>query len=122
MSNGLFIDLVEMPQGFAGYNLVGVAEAKPSCGHILGFSDVRKLFTFANIDDDLISLSAMFHVLTALILGTILNYELLQGGIQDFRKTFGVQAVAANLDSYHPWRVVVARKAQREADSRERAK
>jgi hypothetical protein len=44
----------------------------------------------------------MLHVLTALILETILNYELLLGGIQDFGKTLGVQVVAANLDSCHP--------------------
>jgi hypothetical protein len=30
----------------------------------------------------------------------------LQGGIQDFGKTLGVQAVAANPDSCHPWWVV----------------
>jgi hypothetical protein len=35
----------------------------------------------------------------------------LQGGIQDFRKTLSVQVVAANPGSYHPWWVVVARKA-----------
>jgi hypothetical protein len=84
---GLLIDLAKIPQGFAGHNLVGDAEVKPSCGHILGFSDVRKLLTFANVDCDLASLSIMFHVLTALILETILNSELLQGGIQDFGKT-----------------------------------
>jgi hypothetical protein len=95
-----------MPQGFAGRNLVGVAEAKPSCGHIPGFSDVRKLLTLANIDGDLASLRAMLHVLTTLILGTLPNAESLQGGIQDFGKTLGVQAVAANPDSCHPWWVV----------------
>jgi hypothetical protein len=76
-----------MPQGFASRNLVGVAKAKPYCGHIPGFSDVRKLLTLGNVDGDLISLSAMLHVLTALILGTLPNTELLQGGIQDFGKT-----------------------------------
>jgi hypothetical protein len=76
-----------MPQGFAGRNLVGVAEAKPGCGHILGFSDVEKLLTLTNVDSDLASLRAMLHVLTALILGTLPNAELLQGGIQDFGKT-----------------------------------
>jgi hypothetical protein len=91
-----------MPQCFAGHNLVGVVEAKPSCGHIPGFSDVGKLLTLANIDGDLTSLNAMLQVLMALILGTILNSELLQGSIQDFGKTLGVQAVAANPDSCHP--------------------
>jgi hypothetical protein len=70
--------------------LVGVAEAKPSCGHIPGFSDIEKLLTLANVDGDLASLGAMLHVLMALILWTLLNVELLQGGIQDFGKTLGV--------------------------------
>jgi hypothetical protein len=82
--------------------LVGVAEAKPSCGHISGFSDVGELLTLANVDDDLASLSAMLHILTDLVLGTLLDSELLQGGIQDFGRTLGVQVVAANLDSCHP--------------------
>jgi hypothetical protein len=49
----------------------------------------------------------MLHILTALILGTLSNAKFLQGGIQDFRKTLGVQAVAANPDSCHPWSMVV---------------
>jgi hypothetical protein len=79
-----------MPQGFAGHNLVGVTKAKPNYGHIPSFSDVGELLTLANIDGDLTSLSAMLHVLTALILGMILDSKLLQGGIQDFRETLGV--------------------------------
>jgi hypothetical protein len=100
-----------MPQGFAGHNLVGVTETKPGCGHIPGFSDVGELLTLANVDGDLTSLSAMLHVLMALVLGTILDFELLQGGIQDFGETLSVQAIAANPDSCHPRWVVVARKA-----------
>ena len=76
-SNGLFIDLAKIPQGFAGHNLVGVDEAKPSCGHIPGFSDVGELFTLPNIDDNLAPLGAMLLILTALILGMIFNSELL---------------------------------------------
>jgi hypothetical protein len=53
----------------------------------------------------------MLHVLTTLILTMLPNTEFLQGGIQDFGKTLGVQAVAANSNSYHPWWVVVTRKA-----------
>ena len=68
MSNGLFIDLAKMPQGFAGHNLVGVDEAKHGCGHILGFSDVEELFTLNNVDGDLTLVSAMFLILTTLIL------------------------------------------------------
>jgi hypothetical protein len=95
-----------MPQSFAGRNLVGIAEAKPGCGHIPGFSDVGKLLTLTNVDGDLASLSATLHVLTTLILGTLPNTESLQGGIQDFGKALGVKAVAANPDSCHPWWVV----------------
>jgi hypothetical protein len=76
----LFIDLAKMSQGFAGHNLVGVAKAKPDCSHIPGFSDLGELLTLANVDGDLTSLSAMLHVLAALILRMILNSELLQGG------------------------------------------
>jgi hypothetical protein len=79
-----------MPQSLAGRNLVGVAEAKPGCGHIPGFSDIGELLTLANVDGDFASLSATLHVLTALILGTLPNTESLQGGIQDFGKTLGV--------------------------------
>jgi hypothetical protein len=70
-----------MPQGFAGRNLVGVTEAKPGCGHIPGFGDIGKLLTLANINGDLTSLNAMLHVLTTLILGMILDSELLQDDI-----------------------------------------
>ena len=79
MSNGLLIDLVEVPQGFAGHNLVGVDEAKPGCDHILGFSDVGELFTLLNVDGNLTPLSAMLLILTALILGTIFDSELFVG-------------------------------------------
>jgi hypothetical protein len=94
-----------------GPQLVGVAKEKPGCSHIPGFGDVRELLTLTNVDGDLTSLSDIFHVLAALILGTILNSELLQVGIQDFGETFDVQAVAANPSSCHPRCVVVARKA-----------
>jgi hypothetical protein len=93
------------------HNLVGITEAKPGCGRILGFSDVGKLLTLANVDGDLTFLSAMLHVLSTLILRMIINAEFLQGGTQDFGKTLDVQAVAANSGSCHPWWVVVARKA-----------
>jgi hypothetical protein len=60
-----------------GHNLIGVAEAKPGCGHIPGFSDVRKLSTLANVNGDLTSLSAKLHVLTALILRMVIDAEFL---------------------------------------------
>ena len=105
-SNELFIDLAKVPQGFAGYNLVGVDEAKPSCGHILGLSDVRELLTLPNIDGNFTTLSVMLFILMALIIGTIFDSEFLQGGIHDFGKTLSVQAVTANPGSCHPWWVV----------------
>ena len=93
-----------------GHNLVGADEVKLGCGHILGFSYVGELFTLPNVDGDLTSLSAMFLILMTLILGAILDFEFLQGGIQNFRKTLSVQAVATNPGSCHPWWVVVTRK------------
>jgi hypothetical protein len=84
-----------------GHNLVGVDEAKSSCGHTPGFSEIRELLTLPNIDGDFTSLCAMLHVLTAPILGTILDSEPLQGGMENFGKTLGVQAVAANPGSCH---------------------
>ena len=81
--------------------MVGVDEAKPGCGHILGFSDVGKLLTLPNIDGNFTPLSAMLFILTALILETIFDFEILHGGIQDFGKTLSVQAVTTNPGSYH---------------------
>ena len=89
-SNGLFIDLAKVPPGFVGHNLVGVYEEKPGCGHILGFTDVGELLTLPNIDGNFTLLSAMLFILMALILRTIFDSELLQGGIQDFGKTLSV--------------------------------
>ena len=77
MSNGLFIDLAKVPQGFVGHNLVGVDEAKPSCGHILGLSDVGELLTLPNVDGNFTPLSAKFLILMTLILGVILDSEFL---------------------------------------------
>ena len=111
-SNWLFIDLAKIPQGFVGHNLVGVDEAELNCGHIPGFSDIEELLTLPNVDGDLTSLSAMFLILTTLILEVILNSKFLQGGIQDFGKTLSVQAIAANLGSCHPWWMMVTRKAR----------
>ena len=75
MSNGLFIDLTKMPQGFVGHNLVGVDEAKPGCGHIPSLSDVGELLTLPNIDGNFTPLSAMLFILTTLILGAILDFK-----------------------------------------------
>ena len=67
--------MAKIPQGFAGHNLIGVDEAKPSCGHIPGFSEIEELFTLPTIDGNLTPLSAMLFILTTLILRTILDSE-----------------------------------------------
>ena len=77
MGNGLIIDLAEVPQGFAGHNLVGVDEAKPSCGHTLGFGEVGELLTLPDADGNFTPLGAMLLILTTLILGTIFDSKLL---------------------------------------------
>ena len=77
MGSGLFIDLAEVPQGFAGHNLVGVDEAKPGCGHTPGFGEVGELFTLPNVDGNLTPLDAMLLILTTLVLGTIFDSEFL---------------------------------------------
>jgi len=46
----------------------------------------------------------MLFILMALILGTIFDFELLLGGMQDSRKTLNVQAVTTNPVSCHPRR------------------
>ena len=56
-------------------------KAKPGCGHIPGFSEVGELFTLPNVDGNLTLLGAMLLILTTLILETIFDSELLQGGI-----------------------------------------
>ena len=106
MSNGLFIDLAKVLQGFVGHNLVGIDKAKPSCGHIPSLNDVGELLTLSIVDGNFTPLSAKFLLLTALILRTIFDSKLLQGGIQDFGKTLSVQAVTTNPGSCHPWWVV----------------
>ena len=73
-----------------GHNLVGVGEAKPSCGHSLGFSEVGELFTLPDVGGNLTSLGATILILMTLILRTIFDSELLQGGMQESRKTLNV--------------------------------
>ena len=73
-----------------GHNLVGVDEAKPSCGHTPGFSEVGELFTLPDEDGNLTPLDAMLLILIALILRMISNSKLLPSGMQDSRKTLNV--------------------------------
>ena len=57
--------------------MVGVDEAKPCCGHTLGFSEVGELFTLPDVNGNLTPIDAMLLILTALILRTIFDSELL---------------------------------------------
>ena len=111
--------MAKIPQGFAGHNLVGVDEAKPGCGHIPGFSEVRELFTLSNIDGNLTPLGAMLLILTAPTLGTIFDSKLLQGCMLDSEKTLNVQAITTNPSSCHPWRWLQGR-TERKAFSKEK--
>ena len=81
MGKRLLIDLAEVPQGFASHNLVGVSEAKPGCGHTLGFSEVGELFTLPDVNGNLTPPGAILLILMTLILRTIFDSELLQGGM-----------------------------------------
>ena len=67
--------------GTWGHTLHSVDEAKPGCGHILGFSQVGELFTLPDVDGNLTPLGAMLLILIALILRMIFDSELLQGGM-----------------------------------------
>ena len=60
-----------------GHNLVGVDEAKPDCGHTLGFSEVRELLTLPDVDGNLTPLGATLLILTTPILRMIFDSELL---------------------------------------------
>ena len=118
MGNGLHIDLVKVPQGFAGHNLVGVDEAKPSCSHTLGLSEVGELFTLPDVNGNLTPLSAMLLILMALILGAIIDSELLHGGMQDSGKTLNVHAVGTNPGSCHLWRWLQGRLSEKLAQGK----
>ena len=80
-SNGLFVDLTKVSQGFAGNSLIGVGEMKSGGGHALGFSDVREVFTLRDVDGDFASLCAVLFVLMAFILGAVLDSKSRNGGI-----------------------------------------
>ena len=70
--------------------MVGVDEAKPGCDHTLGFHEGGEPFTFLDVNSNLTPLGAMLLILTALILETIFDSKLLQGDMQDSRKTLDV--------------------------------
>jgi hypothetical protein len=86
MGNGLLIEVAKVPQGFAGHQLVGVDNSKPSSSHIPRFSDVGKLFTLSNIDSDHAPLSAMVLIIMTLIFRMGFDTELSKGGMQNSGK------------------------------------
>jgi hypothetical protein len=81
--------------------LVGVGEAKYSCSHTLGFGYVGEVFTLHDAKGDFIALGAMFFILMAFILGALLDTKSLHGGVQKLGKTFGVEVVATNPNSFY---------------------
>jgi hypothetical protein len=80
--------------------LVGVGEAKFSCGHTPSFGDVEEVFTLGDVDGDFTALSAMFFILLAFILEALLDTKSLHGGVEKLGTTFGVEAVATNPNSF----------------------
>ena len=80
--------------------MVGVGEAKSGCGHTLGLDDVREVFTLGDVDGDFTAFCAMFFIFTAFLLGALLDSKFLHGGLEKLGKTFGVEAVATNPNSF----------------------
>ena len=68
-------------------------------GHALGFGYVGKVFTLGDVDSDFTALDAVFFILSAFILGVLLDSKFLHGGIEKLGETFGVEAVAVDLNS-----------------------
>jgi hypothetical protein len=84
--------------------LVGVGEAKSSGSCTPGISEVREIFTLGDVDGDFIALSAMFFILSAFVLGALLDTKFLHGGVEKLGETFGVEAVVADPNSFcHLW-------------------
>lgn len=100
-SHGLFVDSAKVSQGFARNILIGVGETKSSGSRAPGFSDVGEVFTLRDVDGDFTSLCAVLFILTAFILGAVLDSKSLHGGMQKLREAFSVQAIAAGPDSFH---------------------
>ena len=80
--------------------MIGVNEAKSGCGHTPGFGDVGEVFTLGDVDGDFTAFGAMFFILTALILGALLDSKSLHGGVEKLEETFGVEVVAADLTPF----------------------
>jgi hypothetical protein len=86
-------------QGFAGDGLVGVDEAKSGGSRTPGVSEVGKVFTLGNVDGDFTTLGVVFFILSAFVLGALLDTKSLHGGIEKLGETFGVEALVADPNS-----------------------
>jgi hypothetical protein len=80
--------------------LVGVGEAKSGYSRTPGFGYVREVFTLHDVDGDFTVFGAMFFILTAFILRALLDTKSLHGGVQKLRKTFSVEVVATDPNSF----------------------
>jgi hypothetical protein len=80
--------------------LVGVSEAKSGGSRTLGFGEVREVFSLGDVDGDFTTFSVVFFILSAFILGELLDSKFLHGGVEKLGKTFGVEAVAINPNSF----------------------
>ena len=89
-----------MSHGFAGDSLIGVGKTKSGCSRAPGFSYVEEVFTLHEVDDDFTTFGAMFFILMAFILEVHLDSKFLHGGVEKLGKTFDVEAVAANPNSF----------------------
>jgi hypothetical protein len=80
--------------------LVGVGEAKSGGSRTPGFGEVEEVFTLGDVDSDFTAFSAVFFILSAFILRALLDSKFLHGGVEKLGKTFGVEAVAINPNSF----------------------
>ena len=86
--DGLFIDLAQLLEGFAGDGLVGVGEAKSGGSRTLGVGEVGEVFTLGDVDGDFTTLDAMFFIHSAFILRALLDSKSLHGGVEKLGETF----------------------------------
>ena len=77
-----------------------LVSAKSGCSRTQGFDDVREVFTLGDVDGDFTAFCAMFFIFTAFLLGALLDSKFLHGGLEKLGKTFGVEAVATNPNSF----------------------
>ena len=80
--------------------MVGVGEAKSGGSRTPSVGDVGEVFTLGDVDGDFIAFGAMFFILMAFILEVHLDSKFLHGGVEKLGKTFDVEAVAANPNSF----------------------